>query len=274
MRATFLLIAVGAAGFAAPVLAAHSIDGTGNNLADLTLGATGTDQIRLTPNAYADGIGVMRTIGPSGSLLPSARAISNAVATQGSLSGNERNLTSMFWQWGQFIDHDLVLTSSGGDFAPIFAPAGDPVFSPGEMIPFTRSITSNGAGEERSMSNGLTHWLDGSAVYGSDNTRAAALRSFTGGRLATSGGNMMPYNTTGLDVANDSQIFPNEQMYLAGDVRASEQTGLIAMHTLMVREHNRWADRLNAELNLSGMTPEQADQRVYDAARKIVAAQT
>ena len=46
----------------------------------------------------------------------------------------------------------------------------------------------------------------------------------------------------------------------------NEQPGLAAIHTLLVREHNRVADRL-AEIN-----PHWDDERVFQEARKIVSA--
>ena len=54
---------------------------------------------------------------------------------------------------------------------------------------------------------------------------------------------------------------------MAGDVRANEQLGLSAMHTVWLREHNRVADRL-AELN-----PQWHGEELYQEARRVVAAQ-
>ncbi|KAL1476684.1 hypothetical protein MTO96_036329, partial [Rhipicephalus appendiculatus] len=55
--------------------------------------------------------------------------------------------------------------------------------------------------------------------------------------------------------------------FLSGDVRANEQLGLLAMHTLWFREHNRLAEALS-EIN-----PHWDGERLYQEARKIVGAQ-
>ncbi len=55
-------------------------------------------------------------------------------------------------------------------------------------------------------------------VYGSDDARGAALRSFTRGKLlvdATPVGNMPPRNVRGLPNSNGG-FFPANQMFLAG----------------------------------------------------------
>jgi hypothetical protein len=61
-------------------------------------------------------------------------------------------------------------------------------------------------GNPREQTNELTSYLDGSVIYVSDETRAAALRTFSGGELATSAGGLPPFSTAGLSNANDAQI--------------------------------------------------------------------
>ena len=64
----------------------------------------------------------------------------------------------------------------------------------------------------------------------------AALRSFVGGKLRTSAGDLLPFNTQGLPNANDAHIFADSQLFLAGDVRANENIELASLQTLFMRE--------------------------------------
>ncbi|MFN7020487.1 MAG: peroxidase family protein [Phycisphaerales bacterium] len=241
----------------------RSIDGTGNNIAHSVWGSAGSDLRRGPSGAhYMDGLGMM---------MPRAnpRAVSNALSGQSPAGlGNNRLLSSMFWQWGQFIDHDFALVDeSSAEPAPIAVPAGDPVMDPGgtgtQVMSFNRSVCSDGITGPRQHQNVLTHWIDGSMVYGSDTGRASALRAGTGGRLAVSAGDMLPFNTSGLPNGGGT----SSSLFLAGDVRANEQTGLLAMHTLFVREHNRIAGQVAAA------NPGWTDEQIYQKARKIVGAQ-
>jgi len=119
----------------------------------------------------------------------------------------------------------------------------------------------------RQHANQISAYLDGSVIYGSDATRAAALRTFSGGLLKTSEGNLMPLNTAGLANANDARIFPDNQLFLAGDVRANENVELSAIHTLFVREHNLLA------AGIAAANPGLTDEQLFQAARKIVVAE-
>src|SRR5207244_3561528 len=187
---------------------------------------------------------------------PSAREISNAIAsTDGSILNN-RDLSAFIYAWGQFLDHDLDLTQSASPAEPfnISVPTGDPSFDPfstgTQIIPLNRSqydsTTATSVDNPRQQTNSITAWIDGSVVYGSDATRAAALRTFVGGKLKTSDGNLLPFNTGGLPNANDAHIFADNQLFLAGDVRANENIELTSLQTLFMREHNRLADAIAA----------------------------
>lgn len=220
-----------------------SIDGSGNNLFAPDLNAADTPLGRTMIADYSDQIAQM-----SGANRPSPRMISNIVSHQDVSIPNSKGLTDFFWQWGQFLDHDIGLTESAVPSEPahIVVPAGDPWFDPGSsgaaLISFSRSVyaagTGTGTDNPREQMNQITGWIDASMVYGSDEARAAALRTNDGtGRLKVSSGDLLPFNEAGLPNAGGT----GAGLFLAGDVRANEQAGLTALHTLFVREHNRLA---------------------------------
>jgi len=245
----------------------RSIDGSGNNLAADRVGAANTALLRLLPAAYADGLSAL-----AGPERPGAREVSNAVCAQDESRPNPRGASDFLWQWGQFVDHDIDLTDGTDppEPAPIAVPAGDPFFDPdgtGQVsMEVNRSVydTDTGADDPRQQLNEITAWIDASNVYGSDAERAAALRANDGsGRLRTSEGDLLPFNEDGQPNAGGD----GPELFLAGDVRANEQVGLTALHTLFVREHNRLADQIGVA------NPDLSGDRIYELARRIVGAE-
>lgn len=245
----------------------RTIDGSDNNPNRARVGSTGTQLLRLVDSDYADGISAL-----AGPERPSARAVSNAVCAQGETQPNPLGMSDYLWQWGQFLDHDIDLTDGvdPAEPAPIAVPAGDPFFDPQGTgtaeIDLNRSIydEETGIDRPREQLNEITAWIDASNVYGSDVERAEALRTNDGtGRLRTSDGDLLPFNDAGLPNAGGD----SPELFLGGDVRANEQVGLAAMHTLFVREHNRQADRIRER------NPDLTGGEVYERARRIVGAQ-
>ncbi|QDT48597.1 peroxidase [Symmachiella dynata] len=243
-------------------------DGTGNNLDNPEWGSTYEQLLRISTVEYADGIS-----DPAGADRPSAREVSNAIVDQDSDIINDRQLSDFVWLWGQFIDHDIDLTENGEphESLPIEVPTGDEYFDPfstgTEVIDFNRSLYDTATGDSvsnvRQQLNEITAFIDGSAIYGSDDVRAAALRTFSGGRLKTSEGDLLPFNESGLANAGGTSA----DLFLAGDVRANENVALSSMHTLFVREHNRIADEIAAN------NPGMSDEAIYQQARAFVVAE-
>ncbi len=253
---------LGLAGVAGAQDEYRSFDGWGNNLSHPDWGQAVSQMLRGPSGAhYADGIGEMVE-------RENPRVSSNLISAQTRPSGNARGLSSMAWLWGQFVDHDLSLTvPHPNQFDPIIPPADDPVFGPGDIIPFSRTIFEEGRDTPRQHANVISHFLDGSQIYSSDLSRGFFLREMTGGRMKLDENGFLPRNENGdWNNANDGN-FPDDELFLAGDVRANENPGLAIMHTVWVREHNRWADRLSAE------NPSWDDERLYQMARKIVGAE-
>ena len=130
---------------------------------------------------------------------------------------------------------------------------------------------SLGYGEQSNM---ITHYLDGSNVYGSGEEEATLLRAGSSGRLrvtARAGRELLP--TQPEEESGDCGIPERDRRagqlgcFHAGDGRVNEQPGLAALHTVWVREHNRLADLLAAT------NPHWDGERLYQEARQLVVAQ-
>lgn len=243
-------------------LETRTVDGAGNNLANPLWGSAETTVLRLAAIAYEDGVET-----PAGQDRASAREISNALFAQSGDLANDYGATDYLWQWGQFLDHDIIETPTvdPAEAFDIIIPAGDPFFDPtgsGVMtMGLNRSLYEEVNGV-REQVNAITAFIDASNVYGSDDERSFALRALDGtGKLKTSDGDFLPFNEDGLPNAGG----PGSNLFLAGDVRANEQVGLACMHTLFVREHNYWAETLAAA------DPTLGDEELYQMARIIVA---
>ena len=210
--------------------------------------------------------------------------------------------THMLMQWGQFLDHDLDFTvtspstsrfTDGADCTsncenqppcfPIPIPEGDPRIRKHRCMQFTRSSSVCGTGTTsvffsaammREQMNQITSFMDASNVYGNSEQESKELRDLnsrtglmkTSSPISEGGKPLLPFNRhTPVDCLqpNDSPI----PCFLAGDHRANEQLGLLSMHTLWMREHNRIATEL-ARIN-----PGWGGDQLYHEARKIVGAQ-
>jgi hypothetical protein len=247
----------------------RSYDGTGNSSIPLQ-GVANTPFIRFRYRPQFFGIdGAM----PNETQRPNARDISNAVSAQFESTPSARRLSNYMWAWGQFLTHDtdLSTTSNGPAIngeAPIAIHLPHDPLGPTPM-PFTRAnFVTSLIDTARTPVNEVTSYIDGSAIYGSDALRAAALRTGggTGAKLLTDANNLLPRNTADLPIENNGPL-PNTDMFLAGDIRSNENSLLTSLHTVFAREHNRLVDRITDQM------PHLNDEQQYQLARKLVGAQ-
>ena len=256
---------------------AAPIDGFGNNLENPEYGAANTALLNIVRLDYSDGFSTA-----AGADRPNPRQISNSVSYQFEEIPEPRGLTNFIWAFGQFLDHDITLTpersaeqaAAEERFINVEVPPGDPQLDPqgtGEVeIEIRDAVFIEGTGTDptnpRQLPNVITAWNDGSNIYGSDEERTNFLRSFEGGKLKTSEGNLLPSNDGTIENDNPAGIDPTT-LFVAGDVRANENSVLVSIHTLFLREHNRLAEELVA------LHPDWSDEQLFQRARQINVAQ-
>lgn len=115
--------------------------------------------------------------------------------------------------------------------------------------------------------NRVTHYLDGSAIYGTDAETLNSLREFSNGKLKMFKDfdrDLLPLSTKPGDCLTTES---GSACFAAGDSRCNQMISLIALHILFAREHNRLADELAA------MNPHWTDEIIFWETRRIVVAE-
>ncbi|KPJ09244.1 Peroxidasin [Papilio machaon] len=279
----------------------RSIDGSCNNLAHPTWGSSLTGFRRILYPVYENGfsqpVGWNKNTKYNGYKLPSSRLVSTTIITTKKIT-EDIQITHMVMQWGQWLDHDLdhslpsvssqtwdgVDCKKTCDYAapcfPIDVPEDDPRITNRRCIDFIRTSSVCGSGmtsvlfgklQPREQINQLTSYIDASQVYGFEKAVADDLRDYSNdsGLLrvgATFPGKKPLLPTIGLNSMDCKRNLEesNRNCFVAGDVRANEQIGLAAMHTIWMREHNRVATQLKT------INPFWDGDKVYQEARKVV----
>ncbi|XP_053607433.1 chorion peroxidase-like isoform X2 [Plodia interpunctella] len=269
-------------------------DGTCNNLSRSRWGSTMTPVQRFLQPSYADGIQAPRR-SVFGGKLPSAREISSVVHE--SKNVESPGITHLLMQWGQFVDHDVTSSSQTRGFNgsvprcckdggkgfvskehmhpecfPIEVQPSDPFYGPRGVrcLDFVRSSPAprdDCALGWREQLNQVSAYIDGSPIYGSSARQSDKLRLLRNG--------MLQYGR----VQQRRPVLPPErrdelcrggavstECFKSGDARVNEQPGLVALHIVWLRQHNRMAQEL-AHLN-----PHWSDEKIYQETRKIVGA--
>ncbi len=255
---------------------ARSLDGSGNNLENPTLGQAGENYTRVADANYADGVGEM-VQGPA------ERYLSNRIFNDSNQNVfSENGVTHWGFVWGQFLDHTIGLRAVGEEALVIGFDPNDPLEEfTNDLggISTTRSAVADGTGTDspRQQVNTVSSFIDGWAVYGGSAERLDWLREGTvdgdptnnAATLLNDDGYLPTAATRdGVDAPETDlmgRLFADpDAAVIAGDVRVNENIGLTAAHTLFLREHNRIVDAL----------PEELDEELkFQIARRIVVAE-
>ncbi|KAJ8919142.1 hypothetical protein NQ315_012127 [Exocentrus adspersus] len=270
------------------------IDGSCNNRLYPNWGIALSPYSRLLPPDYQDGIWTPRTSKINSEVLPSPRLISTTIFYEKDVPNNDYTLLLM--QFGQLLSHEITQSldftfdngsaiscclQDGTDALPIqhrhYAcmpieiPGNDQFFGVFNQrcMNFVRSILSPrhdcSFGYAQQM-NKVTHFIDGSSIYGSTPEQTGELRSFDGGRLKV----FYDFGRELLPLTKDADacltMERGSACFTSGDTRTNQMITLVVMHTIFLREHNRVAGILQH------LNPHWNDERLFWEARQIVVA--
>lgn len=239
----------------------RTADGSWNNLADPKEGAAGTRFLRnVELTAIRPEIGAQL-------LTPNPREISCKLLSRPTGADGRPAMQAVPFlnllaaSWIQFMTHDWINHGeicSDGDAIEVPLPDDDVArarYGQTRMLvgrsqpdPTRREGIEVAAA---SSINEVTHWWDGSQIYGSDQDTQDSLRSHVGGKMRVGPDGRLPVDNNGVELAG---------------FRRNWWVGLAMLHTLFVREHNAICDELQ------GAYPQWNDNRLFNVARLINAA--
>ncbi|XP_075749279.1 chorion peroxidase [Rhipicephalus microplus] len=221
----------------------------------------------------------------SGRPLPSARLVSYMVHTEKDVP--EWSVSHLGMTFGQFLDHDIAFTPTGtlppletflgarNSFSndteslaiPVFG--NDPFYSQFNVssLPFTRSLPCCQCPlGPREQMNSRTSFIDASHIYGTNEDITNSLRSFVRGLLKyreVEGSVRLPPS---LQPRNDRCSRPSEGKicFKTGDFRSNQNPGLMSLHTLFLKDHNRIAN------TLARNNPSWNDESIFQVTKRIL----
>jgi len=248
----------------------QTFDGLGNNLNNPQWGRAHTPFARIAKINYADGYDH-----PVGG--PNSRDISNIVFSNDTAVFSTQGLTHFTLIWGQIVAHDIAFSKTASPEPwPIRVPQCDQIFDPNctgtkkfsiNRTPYTNLTT------HREQLSAVSHFIDANLFYGTDLAWLQVIRSKEKGRLHSQNipGIMgeMPYkNHALLPLTNDASVSTTNNLWAIGEQRGNENPQLLAIHILMMREHNRLAS------TFAESYPSWSDEDLFQNARRCVIAYT
>ncbi|ABW12098.1 Animal haem peroxidase [Parafrankia sp. EAN1pec] len=230
-------------------LVQRTADGSWNDLDEPTMGMAGTRFGRNVPlaNAYRE---------PEPQLLsPNPRDLSRALLTRTTFQPAE-TVNSLVAAWIQFMVRDWFSHGAHPTDNPWVLPVrGDDDWPDRPMeIPRTTPDPTRPPRSDDSpwtSINVVSHWWDGSQIYGTTRAEQQRRRSKVDGKLRVGPGGLPGYfDEPGKDPAREPGFW----------------LGLALFHTVFTREHNAICDRLHAAY------PDWSDDDLFERARLINAA--
>lgn len=234
----------------------RTADGSWNNLQDPKEGAAGT---RFMRNVNFD---AAKPETGEKLLTPNPREISRHLLTRENEMKEVPFLNMLAASWIQFMNHDWINHGENAlnDLIEVPLAADDPArkkfWQTKMLVPRTQHDPTRMNGKEEvpvSFINEVTHWWDGSQIYGSKQETLDRLRSGVDGKLKINADGTLPLNKKGIEET--------------GFVR-NWWIGLSMLHTLFTREHNAICDHLKSHY------PGWSDSKLFNVARLINAAIT
>lgn len=232
----------------------RSPTGECNNIPHRSWGSRGDIFLRLLDADYADERSQPRT-STSSHALPEPELIIKTLQDSIDDDTEHPHITAMLPAWGQLIAYDMVeITSLATNFkccrnqttAPSVSSADEIdqcyVRSGSECREYKRSAPSIEPGncqfEQREQMNAASSFIDGSGLYGSTEKDFESLRTYRSGKV-------------------DIRACP----------RCTESGAVGALHTILLKEHNRIATIL------SDLNPTWSDSTLFLEARRAVIAE-